>query len=113
MLLTLFNYRHHDIMAYLGGLNSSLAFLAIFRLLTIWAPSRFCRGYSGSGDMALNIATLSVLGLANFSQTAVNMLKGRLTGRWIMCQGWDRITIFDLLFASLDWSATILKSWSL
>ncbi|KAF5012500.1 hypothetical protein FDECE_1453 [Fusarium decemcellulare] len=100
---------HHDIMSYLGSINSSMALLAILRLYAIIRPSKALSTGSVNGDIPLDVTALLVLGLANFSQAFVNFSLGLRQNRWIMGKGLDRITILDALFTVLDWSAAIGK----
>ncbi|KAF4472625.1 hypothetical protein FALBO_492 [Fusarium albosuccineum] len=100
---------HHDIMSYLGSINSSMALLAILRLYNIIRPSKALSTGSVKGDIPLDVMALLVLGLANFSQAFVNFSLGLRQNRWIMGKGLDRITILDALFTVLDWSAAIGK----
>lgn len=95
---------HHDIMAYLGGMNSPLSLLAILRLYALLRPSRYLSAKSYAGDAALDVTALIVLGLGNFSQAVVNFTLSRKNDRWIMGKGIDRITILDAVFTVLDWS---------
>ncbi|KAL4868372.1 hypothetical protein BDV12DRAFT_197417 [Aspergillus spectabilis] len=98
---------HHDIMAYLGGINSAPALLAFLRLWAIWKTPRFLSTGTEKGDLRLDIIALLVLGLANFSQAFLNFTIARTSGRWIMGRGWDRITVLDALFTGLDWGAAV------
>lgn len=100
---------HHDIMAYLGSINSSMALLAVIRLYTLFKPSRALSTGSMKGDIPMDVTALLVLGLANFSQAFVNFLVGVRTQRWIMGKGMDRITVLDTVFTILDWSAAASK----
>ncbi|KAL2847498.1 hypothetical protein BJY01DRAFT_246725 [Aspergillus pseudoustus] len=103
---------HHDIMAYLGGMNSAPALLAFLRLwaITGWKVPRFLStGAEKGSSLQLDIIALTVLGLANFSQAFLNFTTGRNNGRWIMGKGMDRITVLDALFTVLDWSAAIAQ----
>ncbi|KAH9437735.1 hypothetical protein MCOR02_001385 [Pyricularia oryzae] len=96
---------HHDIMAYLGAMNSSLALLAILRIYALARPSRAMGGKDG--DVAQDVTALIVLGLANFSQAFLNFTLSRRSDRWIMGKGLDRITVLDAVFTVLDWAAAI------
>jgi hypothetical protein len=98
---------HHDTMAYLGAINTSMALLAAIRLYTIIRPSRAFSTGSIQGDRPLDITALVVLGLANFSQAYMNFSTALRSDRWIMGKGLDRITILDALFTLLDWAAAI------
>lgn len=97
---------HHDIMAYLGSINTSMALLALLRLYaTVWRSpsSRLLSTGSKSGDIPLDVTALLVLGLANCSQAVMNFALGMRTQRWIMGKGLDRITVLDAVFTVLDW----------
>lgn len=96
---------HHDIMAYLGAMNSSLALLAILRIYALARPLRALGGKDG--DVAQDVTALIVLGLANFSQAFLNFTLSRRSDRWIMGKGLDRITVLDAVFTVLDWAAAI------
>jgi hypothetical protein len=104
---------HHDIMAYLGSINTSMALLALLRLYTIIKPTKALSTGSVKGDVPLDVMALLVLGLANFSQAFMNFSLGWRTDRWIMGKGFDRITVLDALFTVLDWSAALVKITSL
>jgi hypothetical protein len=98
---------HHDTMAYLGAINTSMALLAIIRLYAIIRPSKAFSTGSVQGDIPLDVTALVVLGLANFSQACMNFSTALQSNRWIMGKGLDRITVFDTLFTVLDWAAAI------
>lgn len=100
-------------MSYLGGLNTSLALLALCRLYALVRPSKLLSSGSVRGDIPLDFLALLVLGLGNFSQAFMNFATAFGTNRWIMGKGCDRITVLDLVFTVLDWSAAILKARSL
>jgi len=96
-------------MAYLGGMNSSLALLALLRLYALSRPgSRLSTG-TASGEASLDFVALSVLGLANFSQALCNFTVSAQSDRWIMGKGLDRITVLDAAFTVLDWAAAFTK----
>jgi len=104
---------HHDIMAYLGGMNTPLALLALLRLIALLQPSnRLLSTGSSSGDVQLDIVALLVLGLANCSQAVLNFTMSRQSGRWIMGRGLDRITVLDTFFTICDWLAVWAMSGS-
>ena len=90
---------HHDIMAYLGYINVGYAALAGLRL---W--NHVSRSSLGS-NVDLDVMALTVLGIANASQAWGNFVLSRNSGRWIMGNGWDRITVLDALFTVLDGAA--------
>ncbi|KAI1807566.1 hypothetical protein F4811DRAFT_504948 [Daldinia bambusicola] len=94
---------HHDIMAYLGGMNTPLVLLSVLRLYASVRPSRYLSSKTSAGDIPLDITALAVLGLANFSQAILNFTLSRKNDRWIMGKGFDRITVLDALFTVLDW----------
>ena len=97
---------HHDIMAYLGGMNTSLAVLASLRLYALFRPSSaLVSTGSAKGDVPLDFLALVVLGVGNFSQAFANFTIGARTDRWIMGKGLDRITVLDAVFTVLDWTA--------
>ncbi|EJT78040.1 hypothetical protein GGTG_03143 [Gaeumannomyces tritici R3-111a-1] len=105
---------HHDIMAYLGGMNTSLALLALLRLYAVArpSPSRDMVGdasSSSSSSLSPDVTALAVLGLANFSQAALNFTIGARSDRWIMGKGLDRITVLDVVFTVLDWTAALAR----
>lgn len=100
---------HRDIMAYLGGMNTAMALLAVFRVYSLLK-----RGVSNvkpfsmrtaDGDFSPDFMVLIVLGLGNCSQAVLNFVTGRMTDRWIMGKGFDRITVLDAVFTVLDWTA--------
>ncbi|RYP53976.1 hypothetical protein DL768_001126 [Monosporascus sp. mg162] len=99
---------HHDIMAYMGHLSTSLAVLAGLRLYALRRPSRLL-GDGGRDDIALDVTALAVLCVANFSQVVLNFTLSRNNDRWIMGKGLDHITILDLLFAVIDGAAAIAR----
>ncbi|KAH7038279.1 uncharacterized protein B0I36DRAFT_77713 [Microdochium trichocladiopsis] len=117
---------HHDVMAYLGAINTSSALLAIIRLHVIIARNSNGGKKGGGGllgalstgtargDVPLDVTALAVLGLANFSQAYMNFYTGWTSDRWIMGTGLDRITVLDALFTVLDWFAAwrLVKSVS-
>jgi hypothetical protein len=104
---------HHDIMAYLGGMNTSMALLALLRLYAILRPSpassRSLSTGSAKGDVPLDVVALLVLGMANFSQAFLNFSLGLRRQRWILGKGLDRITVLDAVFTVLDWGAALGK----
>jgi hypothetical protein len=105
---------HHDLMAYLGGINSSLALLASLRLYARFRPSsRILSTGSITGDVPLDVLALTVLGLANCSQAFLNFTMGRQNTRWIVGKGWDRITVLDAVFTVVDWTAAIVAAFAL
>lgn len=101
---------HHDLMAYLGGINSSLALLAGLRLYALFTPTtRLFSTGTARGDVSLDFIALTVLGLANCSQAFLNFTVGAQNDRWIVGKGLDRITVLDAVFTVLDWSAALSK----
>ncbi|KAI1269741.1 hypothetical protein F5Y18DRAFT_108780 [Xylariaceae sp. FL1019] len=96
---------HHDIMSYLGGMNTSLAVLALLRLYALVRPSRLF----GKEDVSQDVTALIVLGVANCSQAILNFVIGGKHDRWICGKGLDRITVLDAVFTVLDWSAALGK----
>lgn len=97
-------------MAYLGGINSSLAVLAGLRLFgvlpgkSVSTPRSLLSG--------LDVVALTVLGAANASQAFLNFTVGAQNDRWICGHGFDRITVLDALFTVVDWgcAAVIMSS---
>lgn len=107
---------HHDLLAYLGGMNLALAGLAILRLAVLLdvpfaALSTFTTG-SAKGDKPMDVLSLTVLGLANFSQARVNLYVVRGTGRWIMGDLTEAITLVDGLLTVFDWTSAIYVAWN-
>ncbi|RYP61796.1 hypothetical protein DL769_007549 [Monosporascus sp. CRB-8-3] len=100
---------HHDLMAYMGHLSTSLAVLAGMRLYALRRPSRLLGGGGGRDDIALDLTALAVLGVANLSQVVLNFTLSRNNDRWIMGKGLDHITVLDLLFAVVDGAAAIAR----
>lgn len=96
---------HHDILAYLGAMNTSLAALALLRLYAMVRGSKLLSTGSAKGDVPLDVLALSVLGLANCSQAWMNFRTALTNDRWIMGKGFDRITVLDAVFTVLDWAA--------
>lgn len=96
---------HHDILSYLGSMNSALAVLAAIRLYALWRPSRVL----GKEDIALDVTAMIVLGVGNLSQAILNFTRSRWNDRWIMGKGFDRITVLDTLFTILDCSAALAR----
>lgn len=101
---------HHDIMAYLGGMNTAMATLAAFRIYGLLRRAAASSGPAFSirnadGDFSIDFTVLVVLGLGNFSQAVFNFTRGRGADRWIMGKGLDRITVLDAVFTVLDWTA--------
>ncbi|PLB48448.1 MFS general substrate transporter [Aspergillus steynii IBT 23096] len=80
---------HHDIMAYLGGMNTAPALLAFLRLWAIWKSPRFLSTGTKKGDIKVDIMALLVLGMANFSQAFLNFTTSRKSGRWFRSFIWD------------------------
>jgi len=97
---------HHDILSYLGAMNTSLAALAMLRLYALFGGGgRFLSTGSAKSDVPLDILALGVLGLANASQAWMNFRTALTRDRWIMGRGFDRITVLDAVFTVLDWMA--------
>jgi len=94
---------HHDIMAYLGGINVGYAVLAALRLYSL---SRGPSAEDGDSD----VLALTVLSLANASQAVLNFgLSSK--DRWIMGKGLDRITVLDAVFAVLDAAVVVARMY--
>lgn len=102
---------HHDLLAYLGGINLALAGLAMIRLVVLTTPdSRVLSTFTTSSltnDRPLDVMALVVLGMAHFSQARVNLFVVRKTRRWIMGEAFEAITIIDGVLTALDWVAAI------
>lgn len=96
---------HHDILAYLGAMNTSLAALALLRLYAMVRGSKLLSTGTARGDVPLDVLALSVLGLANCSQAWMNFRTALTNDRWIMGRDLDRITVLDAVFTVLDWTA--------
>jgi hypothetical protein len=93
---------HHDIMAYLGGMNTGYVVLAAFRL---YAMSKVASG----DDRYMDVVALTVLAFGNASQAILNFTLSPKTGRWIMGTGLDRITVLDAVFTVLDSSVVAAR----
>lgn len=98
---------HHDVLAYLGAMNTSLAALAMIRLYAIAKPSSVFSGGGAKGAVSMDVMAFAVLGLANFSQAFLNFATALKSDRWIMGKGFDRITVLDAVFTVLDWAAAV------
>jgi hypothetical protein len=91
---------HHDIMAYLGYINVGFVALAGMRLYSsVFSSSPTSPPFVVS---EIDVLALTVLGIANGSQAWGNFGRSRGSGRWIMGEGWDRITVLDAIFMVLD-----------
>jgi hypothetical protein len=86
---------HHDIMAYLGYINVGYVVLAGLRLRAL---SKSPADPANDTDFL----ALSVLAVANGSQAWGNFVRSRGSGRWIMGEGFDRITVLDAFFLVVD-----------
>lgn len=102
---------HHDIMGYLGFMNTSLAALSLLRLYVLFKPSASRALTTGTvaGDIPLDVLSLVILGIANCSQAYGNFMGALGSDRWIMGKGLDRITVLDAVFTVLDWMAALGK----
>ena len=95
---------HHDLLRYLGFINSAFALLAGLRFFRI--PS------TGTGDCAedaaalLDVLALAVLGWANGSQALLDLTWIRRSGRWKI-DGFDVISVLDTLFTVLDFASVL------
>ena len=102
---------HHDLLAYLGGINLAPAALAAIRLAVLLSPeSRWLSTVTTGSplqDRPLDVLSLVILGLANFSQARINFFVVRNTGRWILGDVFEAITAVDALLTLLDWTFTI------
>ncbi|CAG9945254.1 unnamed protein product [Clonostachys rosea f. rosea IK726] len=101
---------HHDILAYLGAMNTSLAALAILRLYAMLRPTKALSTGTAQGDIPLDVLALVVLGVGNASQAWMNFRTALTSDRWIMGRGFDRITVLDAVFTVLDWVAAFGKA---
>jgi hypothetical protein len=91
---------HHDIMAYLGFINvgfAALAGLRLFSSLSANSPTS-----TSSVLSEVDFLAVTILGIANGSQTWGDFGLARRSGRWIMGSGWDRITVLDAAFMVVD-----------
>ena len=93
---------HHDLLRYLGFINSAFALLAGLRLFGV--PSTGTGG--PAGDAALDVLALAVLGWANGSQAFLDLTWIRRSGRWKI-NGFDVISVLDTLFTVLDLSSVL------
>lgn len=99
---------HHDILRYLGAFNASGVVLALIRVMQIRSlHSRLIAGQINYTDRDLDILAFSALGVANFSQCAMNFFWAKPSGRWII-GGLDRITVLDTVFSILDFGSLAL-----
>jgi hypothetical protein len=96
---------HHDIMAYLGGINTGYVVLTAFRL---YALSKLSAD-SVENNGYLDVVALTVLTFGNASQAVLNFGLSPKSGRWIMGTGPDRVTVFDALFTVLDSSVVAAR----
>lgn len=90
---------HHDLFRYLGYINSAFALLAGLRLFRIPSTGTY------TGDVALDVLALTVLGWANGSQAYLD-LRIRKSGRWAI-DGFHVITLLDTLFTVLDFACVV------
>jgi hypothetical protein len=76
---------HHDLLAYLGGMNLALAGLAFLRLAVLLdvpvVVLSALKTDSNAVDRPLDMLSITVLELANFSQARVSRCVVRGTGR--------------------------------
>lgn len=94
---------HHDLLRYLGFINSAFALLAGLRLFRI--PSTGTG--SPAGDAALlDVLALAVLGWANGSQALLDLTLIRRSGRWKI-NGCDVISVLDTMFTVLDFASVL------
>jgi hypothetical protein len=89
---------HHDLLTYLGFINSGFALLAGLRVFRIPSTGTY------AGDVALDMLALTVLGWANGSQAYLDLTRIRKSDRWKIT-GFDFITILDTLFIVLDFAS--------
>lgn len=94
-------------MAYLGGMNSPLLLLAVLRLVK-FPLLRSKLPATREGLRYLDVFSLAVLGMANFSQAFLNFVLLRPSDGWIIGKGFDRITVLDAVFTVLDWSCALI-----
>lgn len=102
-------------MRYLGGINLGYAVPATLRFIPLLGVVR-SKGLDAVAaskpakevQAALDVLSLTALGLANFSQAYLNLFVARPSNRWNVgfYKGLqtDRITILDSLFTILDLS---------
>ena len=81
-------------MAYLGYINVGYAVLAGLRLRHLTKTDTLVKD--------VDFLAMAVLAIANGSQAYGNFFRSRGSGRWIMGEGADRITVLDALFLVLD-----------
>ena len=96
---------HHDIMKYLGNINTGFAILAAIRLYVLIKK----KSSNSAEEANMDILALTALGVANASQAVGNLGFARKSGRWIVGHGFDRITVLDTLFAVLDATVVIAR----
>jgi hypothetical protein len=96
---------HHDVLAYLGGINTGFVALAALRLYSLLKVSSVAE----AEETDLDVLALTVLAVANASQAFLNLFVYRKNDRWIMGKGLDRITVLDSVFATLDAAVVIAK----
>ena len=81
-------------MAYLGYINVGYAVLAGLRLRHLIK--------SPAPVQDVDFLAMTVLAIANGSQAYGSFFRSRGSGRWIMGEGMDRITVLDAVFLVLD-----------
>jgi hypothetical protein len=98
---------HHDLLAYLGSINTGFVALAALRLYSLLSVPG--SPAEASEDTNLDVLALTVLAVANASQAVLNLAVMRKNERWIVGKGFDRITVLDTVFAVLDTAVVVTK----
>lgn len=75
--------RYHDLLAYLGSINTGFVSLAELRLYFLLRGSLAL----GSEETDLDVLALTVLGIANASQAFLNLVLYRATDDWVVRKG--------------------------
>jgi hypothetical protein len=96
---------HHDLLAYLGRINTGFVALAALRLYSLFKVS----STEESEEANLDVLALTALAIANASQAFLNLFAYRKKDRWIVGKGFDRITVLHSAFAVLDTAVVVAK----
>ena len=99
---------HHDLLSYLGGINTGFVALAALRLYSLLKVAKR-PSEADSDERDLDVQALTVLAVANASQAFLNLFVYRKSDRWIVGKGFDRITVLDTVFSLLDAAVVIAK----
>lgn len=90
--------RINDLMRYLGGINLApavLAFIRLYAVYSVWAcpvcDHKALDTITGT-DVRMDVLALTALFAANASQCVLNFGVLRGSGRWIVGNGYDRIS---------------------